>query len=469
MAYFREEKRGFTNAGWYSLIRTLLTFLAGLSLLFSPENIREWLLPVIGILLIVDAAVMMLDLIISRTFRKLWKNLIAREVVQLFLALTLIFNSELGFVLVALALAALLFVRGVVELVLFVEVETPPHHRRLLLATTVIFFVSSLLILVDIVTRTLNESFPLLGAYLIVQSISQLRTAYRLQDAPELSDAGVDIPADYVPILSPEAIQADPSRFAPIDTDAPDNTAEDHARFVLLPHLNVEKFRRVMICAPHPDDLEGFCGGLVYLLSGEVTSVVFAGGDKGVWQKQYEVVEREDYIQIRLDESSQAGQLLGVNQIIYMGYFDRGVDVTEAGIERVRAIIEQYQPDLVVTFEYRRRITPYPHHDHIGTGTMVREAAIRTNLDFELLLASTLVPNTFVDVSRVRHIKLAALAQHTTQSQLNQIIFPFFEKMLTRIWGVFAGAVYAEGYRRVNLEKLRAERGTSQAVVSTHD
>lgn len=456
MSYFRELENGITSQWWYSVLRTLFTMIAGLALFFSSENVLEWLLPLVGVMLILDGVLMMVDVLITRTFRPLWKMLLAREAVQFFIAFALIFNASGSFVLLAFILAVLLFLRGIVELVLFVEVETTVHHRRLLLLTTVIFFLSSISIFIDIFTRTVGEG-GIFGIYLIVMSVSHFRTAYRLRETPAMPKS--EISEDYgVPILTPESAGSATIDAVNIDPEPAPAHQDDHERFVLVPHLNLEKYRKCVVFAPHPDDLEGFTGGLVYRLNAEVVSVVFAGGDKGVWQKKYKVVERDDYIQIRLDESSQAGQLLGVSQIIYMGYFDKGVVVDEEGIQRVLAMLELHKPDLVLSFEYRRRMTPYPHHDHLGTGNLVREAAIRSDLDFDLLLASTLIPNTFVDVTAARKIKLAALAVHTTQSQLNSIIFPFFEKLLSRLWGSFAGVIYAEGYRKVNLEKLRAAR-----------
>ncbi len=72
---------------------------------------------------------------------------------------------------------------------------------------------------------------------------------------------------------------------------------------------------------------------------------------------------------------------------------------------------------------------------------------------------STLFPNRFVDVSAVRRIKLDALACHATQQGLNAIIFPFFERMLSKLWGIYIGADYAEAYRKVHIPKMQRRLG----------
>ena len=204
-----------------------------------------------------------------------------------------------------------------------------------------------------------------------------------------------------------------------------------------------------MIIAPHPDDLEGFTAGLAYTLDSPVVSVVVAGGNLGVWEEEHAQLESQDYIALRLQESEIAARMLGVKEIIYMGYLDRGVVCDETGVERMLAQINMHQPDLIVSFEFYKSITPYAHPDHIATAQMVRNAVARYEQEADYIVASTLAPNYFLDVSDIRRIKLEALACHTTQAQLNSIIFPFFEKGITTLWGTFTGVRYAEGYRLI--------------------
>lgn len=451
--YFLELRFNYTQRWWYQALRGLYAFVLGLALLLAPEDVIGVLLPLVGVLVLLDSAITVLSVVISRTLGRLWKVVLLREILHMSVALPFIFAQAVGLALIAVVLSVVLFFRGVIELILFVEVRTTPQHHRLLLLTTVLSFVASLLMLLDAFTQIVS-GIGLLGAYLLLQSLTRIRAAYRMR-------ASIPSPKHYQePILAPvpsaDAVH-DTSEFGPAE---PPVSHKDHERFFLLPHLSVEKYRKIMVITPHPDDLEGFCGGLVYRLAGEVLSVIFAGGDRGKWSKRYQVLEREDYIRIRLAESSQAAQLLGVREIIFMGYFDRTLQVDDDAINKTLEQFALHRPDLVVTFEYWRRATPYPHPDHLATGRIVREAVIRCEHadEFDLLLTSTLLPNTFVDVTGVRHIKLAALACHTTQGYLNALIFPFFEKLLSRVWGTFAGVTYAEGYRRVNIEALRASQ-----------
>lgn len=226
--------------------------------------------------------------------------------------------------------------------------------------------------------------------------------------------------------------------------------------------LDHKKYKRPLIITSHPDDLEGFVGGLGYLLRHNVVSVVFAGGNRGVWDSQYEHLSADEYIEIRKAESNAGGKRLGLQDIIYMGYHDRNIPVNETTIQQVLEHLTNYRPDIVISFEYFRLSTPYPHPDHLAVAKIVRNAVARYGIDHTLdyYVCSTLFPNRFVDVSAVRRIKLNALACHATQKGLNAIIFPFFERMLSKLWGIYIGADYAEAYRKIHIAKMRRHLGT---------
>lgn len=230
--------------------------------------------------------------------------------------------------------------------------------------------------------------------------------------------------------------------------------------------LDHKKYKRPLIITSHPDDLEGFVGGLSYLLAHNVVSVVFAGGDLGIWDSTYEHLPLEEYIEIRKTESNAGGKVLGLSEILYMGYHDRDIPVNETTIQQVLDQLERYQPDVVISFEFFRFSTPYPHPDHMAVAQIVRSAVARYGLDHTLdyYVCSTLFPNRFVDVSAVRRIKLDALACHATQKGLNAIIFPFFERLLSKLWGIYIGADYAEAYRKVYIPKLQKRLGIETKV-----
>jgi LmbE family N-acetylglucosaminyl deacetylase/uncharacterized membrane protein HdeD (DUF308 family) len=442
--YFRELRETYTTRWWYLAFRSLLTLLMGLLLILVPDAALDWFIPAVGIALIVDGGIIALPMLLGKTTRHLWKIVLLRESLQMVTGGLLVFNQTFGFDLLAVLLGILLLLRGALELILFVEVHTNVWHRRWLLLMTLLFFTLSGVVLVNTFTKRVFI-IDLLGVYLIFEGITHGLAARR-------SQATIQDVQRYERSILAESPETQSVTERPLTKPQP-----PPERSFLLPHLDTQKYRKIMVLTPHPDDLEGFVGGLVYRLSGEVISVIFAGGDKGVWSKASQVLDTGDYIRIRLKESTQAARLLGVREIVYMGYLDRGVPVDETAIDKTLEQFRLHQPDLVVSFEFFKRATPYPHPDHLATANVVRQAIGRyehaDQLDY--VVVSTLLPNCFVDVTGVRRIKLEALACHSTQTDLNALIFPFFEKLLSRLWGVFSGVDYAEGYRQIDVQSLQ--------------
>lgn len=449
--YFSELQEKYTTRAWYIAGRSFFTLIIGALLVFAPDTTLDWLLPLGGIALIVDAGIIALPMLLGKTTRHLWKVVLLRETLQIVLGVLLIFSQQVGFDLLALAVSALLLFRAILELILFVEVRTTLWHRRGLLLTTVMLFLLSGVMGINAFTKGIFF-VDLLGLYVMFEGFVHILTASRQKRTTQ----AVSTYENAILAATPQAQSAESESQIKKPEPPPEHS-------YLLPHLDTSKYKKIMILTPHPDDLEGFVGGLVYRLSGEIVSVIFAGGDKGVWSQHYKVMDTGDYIRIRLEESAQAARLLGVREILYMGYLDRSVPVDEAAIDKTLEQFRLHQPDLVVSFEFYKRATPYPHPDHLATARVVRQAVARyehaDQLDY--LVVSTLIPNCFVDVTGVRRIKLEALACHSTQMDLNTLIFPFFEKLLSRLWGAFSGVDYAEGYRQIDINVLRSKLESS--------
>jgi LmbE family N-acetylglucosaminyl deacetylase/uncharacterized membrane protein HdeD (DUF308 family) len=442
--YFRELKTQYINRWWISLLRSILSLSVGILLLLLPGTTTVAFLWIVGVALVFDALIIALPLLLGKTTTHVWKIVLAREVVQIILGVLLLIDVEVGIELFLLVIALILLFRAVIELISFVEQPATALSRRWMLLLALLFFALAI--------RTLSAVFAegvflidLIALYLIFEGVSHLVLGLRNR-------------RDYQQVETYE-------RALLADEAAPDANARQKLskpqpppdRAFLLPHIAVAKYRKILVFSPHPDDLEAFVGGLAYRLSGEVISAIFSGGDKGRWAEQFETMDDGMYIRTRLEESEEAAQILGVREINYLGYLDREVPDNEEAVHKVLQMLNVHRPDMVVSFEFHKRATPYPHPDHLATANVVRKAIARyeqaETLDY--FVTATLLPNHFIDVTGVRRLKLDALACHTTQTDLNKLIFPFLEKLFSRLWGTFSGVDYAEGYRKVNITALR--------------
>jgi LmbE family N-acetylglucosaminyl deacetylase len=395
--------------------------------------------------LIFNNVVQFAPFVLGKRTRRLWPEALASSVIGLLIGFLAVVKYQLGVEIAAIVVGLLLFFRALIELAILVESNMRAYHQRWL----ILWVALSLVFGVYIIMNPFGEERILekvLGIYAILIGLNHVLVASRkshvIVEREELTHSEINSD-NYVPVETMGELHFD---------EHPPSSDNREIWEPIKPgdKINVSKYKRPIVIAAHPDDLEAFAGGLVFQL-GNVLSVIFSGGDRGVWSPKYSALNKSEYIRLRLKESSEAGKILGVNEIIYMGYLDRTIKCTDDNVQKISTILEKYEPDIIVSFEYHESTTLDPHPDHLAVGEITRRAVKKYVNDdrFDYLVMSTIFPNVFVDVSDVRRVKLEALARHTSQTGLNSIIFPFLEKLITKLWGAYNGVDYAEGYRCV--------------------
>lgn len=132
----------------------------------------------------------------------------------------------------------------------------------------------------------------------------------------------------------------------------------------------------------HPDD-EVFTGGVLAHYAGlgvRVTLVCVTNGDAGkVTDPELKVASAEDLARVREDELRASAALLGVREVVMLGYGDSGREERTRGpgdaralanadlleVEgRVREVIGRVRPQVIVTFDPHGA---YGHADHLAT------------------------------------------------------------------------------------------------------
>lgn len=193
--------------------------------------------------------------------------------------------------------------------------------------------------------------------------------------------------------------------------------------------------QRALIIMAHPDDPEFFCGGAVALWARagcQVVYVVITDGDKGSDEPQ---MTGERLAALRRAEQRAAAALLGVHDVIFLGYRDGELFADM----RLRADlvyqIRRLRPDTVVLPDpttYYIEDTRINHPDHRAAGEAALAAVFpiaRGRLNFPQHEAAGLAPHTVphvfvagpnqsnhqVDITEVFDLKLAAILQHRSQ------------------------------------------------------
>ncbi len=223
--------------------------------------------------------------------------------------------------------------------------------------------------------------------------------------------------------------------------------------------------RKALVIVAHPDDAEFLCGGTVarWCAEGwEVNYVLTTSGDMGSRDPE---MTRERLKKVREKEQRAAADVLGVKEVVYLGYPDGFVENTVELREKLAREIKRLKPDLVVTWNPFR--TTFTHRDHRLTGEAALDALYplaRSHLGFpehledglephrvnEVLLAGSESPDYYVDVTDYFEKKIAALRRH--KSQIGQAPLRELKKRLRDRMaetGKQAGHKLAEGFRRI--------------------
>lgn len=186
----------------------------------------------------------------------------------------------------------------------------------------------------------------------------------------------------------------------------------------------------VLVVTPHPDDAEYGVAGTVARWTNEGRTVVYVvctNGDKGTSDRE---VKPESLIKIREKEQIAAANLLGVKEVIFLGYPDQGLEETPRFRKDIVKQIRRFRPETVVTADpYRRYIW---HRDHRITGRVTLDAVFpyaRDHLSYPDLLEEGFEPhkvkeillwaseniNHRLDITDTFPLKLNALREHKSQ------------------------------------------------------
>ena len=196
-----------------------------------------------------------------------------------------------------------------------------------------------------------------------------------------------------------------------------------------------EPYRRGMVVVAHADDAEYGCSGTVakWCREGmEVVYVLCTDGSKGSSDPD---MSPQSLIEIRRDEQIAAGKVLGLKEVVFLGYEDSMLQPT---LELRRDIVRQirrHKPDILISPSPLRSLDGQGyigHPDHIAAGEATLAAvfpAARDRMTFPELLEEGLEPHKvrevlvstragadkWIDVSDTVEVAIEALKQHVSQ------------------------------------------------------
>ena len=230
-----------------------------------------------------------------------------------------------------------------------------------------------------------------------------------------------------------------------------------------------EPFRRGMVIMAHPDDAEWSCSGTVAKWCAEGWEVVYilcTDGSKGSSDPE---MTSEKLVKIREQEQRNAGKILGLKDIVFLGYPDAYLEPTLELRKDIAREIRRYKPDVVICGTASRQLHSnyLGHPDHFASGEAAMAAVFptaRDSLTFPELLDEGLDPHNvrevwvagggdgsdqFVDVAEYMDTAVKALKAHVSQVD-QENAGEWFRQGRIRT-GEKVGMAYAEGFKRIRL------------------
>jgi LmbE family N-acetylglucosaminyl deacetylase len=236
-------------------------------------------------------------------------------------------------------------------------------------------------------------------------------------------------------------------------------------------HELIAPLERVLVVVSHPDDAEFGAAATIAQLAragARVDYVVTTDGGKGTDDPD---VSSESLIATRVAEQRAAADLLGVSEIVHLGYPD-GYLTPSLDVRRdITRQIRRFRPDLVITQNSQRRLDRNPyigHPDHLATGEATLAAiypAARDHLNFpelwrderlepwkvrQVLVTGVEEPNLWLDVADTFELGIESILAHTSQVDPEKVTEQLREP--ARLVGEPEGIGVAQAFLSILLE-----------------
>lgn len=203
-------------------------------------------------------------------------------------------------------------------------------------------------------------------------------------------------------------------------------------------------YKKVLVVGAHPDDPESMSGGTILMLREqgcEVVVVYFTQGERGIEGKSLEEARA-----IRHQEALNACEKMGV-RAVFMSQVDGETYVNQDAYREMLDLMLLEKPDMVITH--------WPidsHRDHRNCSVIVYDAWRRSGYAFDLYYGEVMTglqtqnfsPDTWVDITPVRELKLKAYLQH--ESQMNDGNVQAYHDPMELMRGLEYRCHYAEAY-----------------------
>jgi len=235
-------------------------------------------------------------------------------------------------------------------------------------------------------------------------------------------------------------------------------------------HVLAATLRRILCIAAHPDDNEFTIGGTVARWAREGRHVTFCLVTTGGAGINEHTPSNENLIPIRERESRAAARILGVKELVFLGYADGTLEPTLAMRRDLTRVVRRVRPDVVLCGDptvryYGDEYLNHPDHRAVAdaaldavfpsseTGAIFPELlaeGLQPHKVKQVFIGGSLAPDTFVDIAATLATKCRALKAHRSQVGAGKWVDQLLKSWALRD-GQRGGLRYAEAFKRMVL------------------
>jgi len=228
--------------------------------------------------------------------------------------------------------------------------------------------------------------------------------------------------------------------------------------------------RRILCISAHPDDNEFTIGGSVARWSREGRDVAFCLVTTGGAGVNEHTPSSAGLIPIREKETRAAARILGVSEVILLGYPDGTLQPTLEMRRDLTRVIRRLRPDIVVTGDptvrfYGNEYMNHPDHRAVADAALdaifpssetnaifpeLRSEGLERHKVKQVFLSGARDPDVYVDIARTLTAKCRALKAHRSQVGKGEWVDQLLKAWAMRD-GKKAGLRYAEAFKRMVL------------------
>ena len=196
------------------------------------------------------------------------------------------------------------------------------------------------------------------------------------------------------------------------------------------------ELERVMVIYAHPDDAEFGASGTCAKWAREGVEVTYCMVTNGASGSSDPEMTRERLADIRRQEQLQAAEILGIENVVFMGFEDGYLYPDLELRKAVAREIRKAKPDAIISQDPTSRYwaPAYINHpDHIAVGEVVfrsinpdassglmfpelwKEEGLEPHLPKALFVVAFNDPDVFIDITDTIDLKVKALEAHASQ------------------------------------------------------